>query len=136
MPICTAAVDWQALTAAAADAATHASAAYSKFRVGAAGVDTNGRIFTGCNVENASYLALHAEWNLVGAATLADATLVAMVCVVADDSAGPSVAAPCGICRQVLYEHGGPDLLVLCAGGPQRLRRLYPQAFTATAMAG
>ncbi len=117
---------WQILVEEARRAQASAYAPYSTYRVGAAGLTEDGSIVTGCNVENAAYLALHAEWNMVGAATLARSRLVAMVCVVGK----PGVpAAPCGICRQVLYEHAGPNLQILTSSGPVRLAALFPGAF-------
>ena len=83
---------------------------YSSFPVGAAALVDDGRIISGCNVENASYgLTLCAECTLVGALRMSGGgRLVAFSCV---DGAG-NLLMPCGRCRQLLYEFGGPDLLV------------------------
>lgn len=121
--------DWTALRATARAAGTRAYAPYSGFRVGAAGVVDDGRQVVGCNVENASYgLTLCAECVLVGAlCTSGGGRLVALACV---DDAGEPVL-PCGRCRQVLWEHGGPDLLVDTPRGAAALRDLLPEAFDA-----
>ena len=142
-------IDWARLRAAAADAASRAYAPYSRLRVGAAGLTFDGRLVTGCNVENASYgLTLCAECGLVGAlhatapsavppadgavadgaAALpahASAALLA-VAVVAGDGAP---LMPCGRCRQLLLEAGGPSMLVDTSEGPVPLSRLLPAAF-------
>jgi cytidine deaminase len=128
------ATDWAALRATATEAAQRAYAPYSRLRVGAAGVTADGRIVTGCNVENASYgMTLCAECGLVSAlhATAAPApdaappALVA-VSVVAGDG---QPLVPCGRCRQLLLEAGGPGLLLDADTGPVELDRLLPSAF-------
>jgi cytidine deaminase len=128
------AIDWAALRAAATDAAARAYAPYSRFRVGAAGLVDDGRIVTGCNVENASYgLTLCAECGLVSA--LLDSgggRLVAVVTVAGD---GKPVM-PCGRCRQLLWEHGGPECLVDGDGAVRPMRELLPGAFDDAAMEG
>lgn len=126
-------VDWAALRAAAVEAVRAAYAPYSGLRVGAAGLVDDGRIVQGCNVENASYgLTLCAECGLVAdLATSGGGRLVA-VSVVAGDGAH---LAPCGRCRQVLYEFGGPDLLVDTAAEPTTLGQLLPDAFGPTDVA-
>jgi cytidine deaminase len=103
-------VDWDELRRLAIDASHRAYAPYSSFPVGCAGLADDGRIVTGCNVENASYgLTLCAECGLVSAlAASGGGRLVAVACV---DAAGQPLA-PCGRCRQLLYEHGGVGLLV------------------------
>jgi cytidine deaminase len=121
-------VDWKALRSAAAEVAGRAYAPYSGLRVGAAGQDRNGTLVTGCNVENASYgLTLCAECGLVSAQHAAGAGPLVAVSVVAGDGA-PLV--PCGRCRQLLLEAGGPELLLDADGGPVRLGDLLPAAFT------
>jgi cytidine deaminase len=132
-------IEWAALRAAAADAASHAYAPYSRLRVGAAGLTSDGRVVTGCNVENASFgLTLCAECGLVSAlhatatpprpqATPLIPTLIA-VAVVAGDG---NPLLPCGRCRQLLLEAGGPSLLVDTARGPAPLYELLPAAFGA-----
>jgi cytidine deaminase len=128
-------INWPALRAAAADAATRAYAPYSGLRVGAAGLASDERVVTGCNVENASYgLTLCAECGLVGAlhAEGAQGPLRA-VAVVAGDG---KPLLPCGRCRQLLLEAGGGELLVDTADGPVKLSALLPAAFTGTDLAG
>ena len=100
------AIDWDALRTAAREASTHAYAPYSEVKVGAAALTTDGRIITGCNVENASYgVGMCAECILVGNLALAGGgTLVAFDCV---DSTGETLM-PCGRCRQLLAEHAAP----------------------------
>jgi cytidine deaminase len=121
-------VDWTALRSVAATAAGRAYAPYSGLRVGAAGQDRNGTVVTGCNVENASYgLTLCAECGLVSAQHAAGAGPLVAVSVVAGDGA-PLV--PCGRCRQLLLEAGGPELLLDADGAPVRLGDLLPAAFT------
>jgi cytidine deaminase len=122
-------VDWNALRAVAAGVAERAYAPYSGLRVGAAGQSGDGTLVTGCNVENSSYgLTLCAECGLVCAQRAAGAGPLVAVSVVAGDGAP---LTPCGRCRQLLLEAGGPDLLVDADGGPIRLRDLLPAAFTA-----
>jgi cytidine deaminase len=121
-------VDWKALRSAATAVAGRAHAPYSGLRVGAAGQDRDGTVVTGCNVENASYgLTLCAECGLVSAQHAAGAGPLVAVSVVAGDGA-PLV--PCGRCRQLLLEAGGPDLLLDSDPGPVRLGDLLPAAFT------
>ena len=125
-------IDWDRLRAAAGDAASRAYAPYSRLRVGAAGLANDGRVVTGCNVENASYgLTLCAECGLVSALHASvpeggSATLLA-VAVVAGDG---EPLLPCGRCRQLLLEAGGGNLLVDTADGPVELKVLLPAAFT------
>ncbi len=130
------AIDWPALRAAALAAAGRAYAPYSRLQVGAAGlVETNGeagggRIVTGCNVENASYgLTLCAECGLVSALHASGGGRLVAVSVVAGDGA-PLV--PCGRCRQLLLEAGGPGLLLDAESGPREMHALLPSAFTGT----
>jgi cytidine deaminase len=120
-------VDWNMLRDKAIQVSAGAYAKYSGFRVGAAALVDDGRVVTGCNVENVSYgLGLCAECGVVSALyATGGGRLVALACV------GPDRAAlmPCGRCRQVLLEHGGPDLLIDHPGGPRRLGELLPDAF-------
>jgi cytidine deaminase len=130
-------IDWAGLRAAATEAAARAYAPYSRLRVGAAGQTADGRVVTGCNVENASYgLTLCAECGLVSAlhATAPEAAqpragsapaLVAVSVVAADGAP----LLPCGRCRQLLLEAGGPGLLVDTAAGLTELGSLLPSAF-------
>jgi cytidine deaminase len=133
-------IDWAGLRLAAVTAAKRAHAPYSRLRVGAAGLTSDGRVVTGCNVENASYgLTLCAECGLVsalhatGPAERDDASpaLVAVAVVAGDGDA----LLPCGRCRQLLLEAGGPRLLIDTAQGPVRLDVLLPAAFGANDLA-
>lgn len=122
-------IDWAALRAAAAAVRAHAYAPYSRFPVGAAGLVDDGSIVAGCNVENASYgVGLCAECGMVSALHAAGGgRLVAMVCLDGDDR----LLMPCGRCRQLLWEHGGPECLVLTTRGPRPMREILPDAFDA-----
>jgi cytidine deaminase len=148
-------IDWAALRAAAADVAGRAYAPYSRLRVGAAGLTSDGIVVTGCNVENASFgLTLCAECGLVSAlhaapqsppasvpqetqqpekaSRAAIAPVLVAVAVVAGDG---DPLLPCGRCRQLLLEAGGPSLLVDAAAGPVPLSELLPAAFGAPDLA-
>jgi cytidine deaminase len=120
-------VAWGELVATAVAAAARAYAPYSRLRVGAAARASDGRIVVGCNVENASYgLSLCAECVLVGALVAGGGgRLTQLACV----SGSGEILMPCGRCRQVLYEHGGPGLLVTTGAGPRPLGTLLPDAF-------
>ena len=120
-------VDWDALRRAARAAAQQAYAPYSRLRVGAAALVDDGRLVTGCNVENASYgLGLCAECGLVSAlAAGGGGRLTAFACTDADGGR----LMPCGRCRQLLYEFGGPDLLVDAPGGPLPMAQVLVHAF-------
>ena len=100
---------------------------YSGFPVGAALLTEDGRVFSGCNVENVSYgLGLCAECSVVCALhSSGGGRLIALSCV---DRAG-EVLMPCGRCRQVLLEHGGPQMLIDHPMGPRPLGELLPDAF-------
>jgi cytidine deaminase len=127
-------IDWPALRATATVAAGHAYAPYSRLQVGAAGQTADGTVVIGCNVENASFgLTLCAECGLVCALHAAGHDQLVAVSVVAGDGA-PLV--PCGRCRQLLLEAGGPGLLLDADGGPRRLGDLLPAAFTGADLAG
>jgi cytidine deaminase len=92
-----------------------AYAPYSKFQVGAAVLIRDGRIFTGCNVENASYgLTICAERNAIFAAVAASAGKPAIVAVAVVNRRGVP-CSPCGACRQVIAEFG-PDAMVWYLG--------------------
>ena len=120
-------VDWQNLHDLAIEAMTHAYAPYSRFKVGAAALVDDGRLVSGCNVENAGYgVTLCAECGLVSELTrTGGGRLVAFACV---DAHGRALA-PCGRCRQLLFEHGGPGLLLDGDDGPVTLGDLLPGAF-------
>ena len=121
------AIDWKSLRDKAIHAAGGAYAPYSGFPVGAAALVDDGRIISGCNVENVSYgLGLCAECAVVCALhSTGGGRLRALVCV----DGGGAQLMPCGRCRQVLLEHGGPDLLIDHPEGPRRLGVLLPDAF-------
>ncbi len=108
-------IDWEELRAAASSAMSNAYAPYSNFPVGVAGLVDDGRIVTGCNVENASYgVALCAECGLISSLiATGGGKLVAVACV---DRHGNSLM-PCGRCRQLLWEHGGPNCLLDSVSG-------------------
>lgn len=120
-------IEWDVLRREAVAAMGKAYAPYSKFPVGAAAVVDDGRIVVGCNVENASYgLGLCAECGLVSTlAASGGGRLVAMVCV---DGEGEFLM-PCGRCRQLLFEHGGPSMRVATADGSVTVADLLPRAF-------
>jgi cytidine deaminase len=122
-------IDWKFLRDKAIQAAQDAYAPYSGFPVGAAALVDDQRIITGCNVENVSYgLGLCAECAVVCALhSTGGGTLLALACV----DANGSPLMPCGRCRQVLLEHGGPDLLIDHPDTPRRLGELLPEPFTA-----
>ncbi|MFD3548060.1 cytidine deaminase [Streptomyces sp. NPDC058655] len=121
------AVDWEALRVAARDAMSRAYAPYSGFPVGVAARVDDGRVVTGCNVENASYgLGLCAECGLVSSLhATGGGRLTHFTCV---DGKG-DILVPCGRCRQLLYEFGGPELLVETPDGILPLAAMLPQAF-------
>ncbi len=121
-------IDWDGLRARAREAATRAYVPYSHYPVGVAALTDTGNIVTGANVENASYgLTLCAECALVSKLHTdgLGARLVAFACV---DGEG-QVLQPCGRCRQLLYEHGGPGLLIDGPDGVLTLDDILPWAF-------
>jgi cytidine deaminase len=120
-------IDWPTLRDAARDAMTRSYSPYSKFPVGAAALVDDGRVVSGCNVENASYgVTLCAECSLVSQlAMTGGGRLVAFACV---DGEG-NCLMPCGRCRQLLYEFGGDALLVDTPLGIKPMTEVLPQAF-------
>jgi cytidine deaminase len=122
-------VDWPALRTAAVAAMERAYAPYSGFKVGVAGLVDDGRVVTGCNVENAAYgVALCAECGMVSQLHLTGGgRLVAVSCV---DSRGEPLM-PCGRCRQLLWENGGPTCVVETPQGLLPMTEVLPQAFDA-----
>ncbi|MER6143523.1 cytidine deaminase [Streptomyces sparsogenes] len=126
-PAAHAPVDWEALRAQARDVMSRAYAPYSHYPVGAAALVDDGRTVTGCNVENAAYgVALCAECGLVSALFASGGgRLTAFTCCDRDGA----VLMPCGRCRQLLWEHGGPELQVDTASGIRPLAELLPDAF-------
>jgi cytidine deaminase len=119
--------DWQLLQATAIAASKKAYAPYSNFPVGVAGLVSDGRIVSGCNVENASYgLGLCAECSMTSELVMSGGgRLVAVLCV---DAQGDYLA-PCGRCRQLLFEHGGNELLLMTPDGPMKMSTILPWAF-------
>lgn len=120
-------IDWEQLHSQALTAMKSAYAPYSKFPVGVAALVDDGRTITGCNVENASYgLTLCAECGLVSTLIASGGgRLIAFACV---DSHGNALM-PCGRCRQLLFEHGGPGLQMMTDTGIKPLSELLPWAF-------
>jgi cytidine deaminase len=120
-------IDWQLLRSEALTAMKKAYVPYSKFPVGVAALVDDGRIVTGCNVENASYgLTLCAECGLVSSLiATGGGRLIAFACV--DISGNPLM--PCGRCRQLLQEHGGSKLQLMTDEGVKTLSELLPWAF-------
>ncbi|RHA39678.1 cytidine deaminase [Cellulomonas rhizosphaerae] len=120
-------IDWDALREAARDVMHKAYVPYSHFPVGAAALVDDGSVVVGCNVENASYgVTLCAECSLVSALVVqGGGRLVAFTCV---DGHG-NVLMPCGRCRQLLFEHGGPRLLVETVSGVRPMTEVLPDAF-------
>lgn len=119
--------DWTALRSAAAAAAALAYCPYSGLRVGAAALVDDGRVITGCNVENAAYgVGLCAECALAGQLRLTGGgRLVAVAC----RSGEAELLMPCGRCRQILFELGGPACLVDTPRGPLPMSAVLPDAF-------
>jgi cytidine deaminase len=120
------------LVAAAIEAAKRAHCPHSNYAVGAALRTVDGTISIGCNVESDSYpLTVCAERNAVAAAIVAGNHGATQIVIIS-----PASGAPCGGCRQVLYEFAGPDLEVICAGPDgdismvTTMRELLPHAFT------
>jgi cytidine deaminase len=120
-------IDWSALRQAATGAMRQAYAPYSKFPVGVAALVDDGRIITGCNVENASYgIGLCAECGLVSnLISSGGGRLVAVACVDAHGNA----LMPCGRCRQLLWEHGGAECLLDSVSGVKPMSEILPDAF-------
>ncbi len=119
--------DWDSLLTEAREISKRAYVPYSRFPVGAAAIADDGRVLTGCNVENAGYgVTLCAECGLVSSlVATGGGRLTHFVCV---NGAG-EVIMPCGRCRQLLFEHGGPDLLMLTVSGVRPMSEVLPDAF-------
>jgi cytidine deaminase len=120
-------IDWQELHDKAVEAMGKAYAPYSNFPVGAAALVDDGRVIVGCNVENASYgLGLCAECALVSTLHLTGGgKLVAFSCV---DGNGDALM-PCGRCRQLLYEHSAPGMVLATVSGIKTIDEVLPDAF-------
>ena len=118
---------WERLRVAATDAMGRAYAPYSKFSVGAAALTEDGRVVSGCNVENAAYgVTLCAECTLVGELYMSGGGRIrAFYCV---DGAG-NVLMPCGRCRQLLHEHRAPGMVLMTALGIRTMEQMLPDAF-------
>jgi cytidine deaminase len=120
-------IDWGILRDAASEAITHAYVPYSNFPVGAAALVSDGRIISGCNVENASYgLTLCAECALVSSLHMTGGGhLVAFTCV----DGHSNILMPCGRCRQLLSEHALPGMLLETVSGIRTIDEVLPDAF-------
>lgn len=118
---------WEALAEAATAAMRKAYVPYSNFPVGAAALTDDGRIVSGCNVENASYgLTLCAECSLVSQLQMTGGgRLVAFSCVDGDGNA----LMPCGRCRQLLYEFRAPGMQLMTVSGIRTMDEVLPDAF-------
>ena len=118
---------WAALHEEAVAVSRYAYAPYSRFRVGAAARVDDGRIVTGCNVENAAYgVTLCAECGVVSSLyATGGGRLTHFVCVNGDGD----VIMPCGRCRQLLNEHGGPRMELLTVRGVRTMDEVLPDAF-------
>jgi len=126
-PVESGGIDWGSLREAAHDAMQRAYVPYSRFPVGVAAIATDGRVITGCNVENASYgLTLCAECALVSVLHLTGGgQLVAFTCVDGDGN----ILMPCGRCRQLLFEHAVPGMLLETVSGVRTIDEVLPDAF-------
>lgn len=122
-----AAIDWAALREAAIDAMRRSYSPYSKFPVGASALCDDGRVISGCNVENASYgVGLCAECSLVSELfRTGGGKLVAFDCV---DARGETLM-PCGRCRQLLYEHAAEGMVLNTVSGLRTIDEVLPDAF-------
>jgi cytidine deaminase len=120
-------IDWDGLRATALEAMQRAYAPYSGFPVGVAGLVDDGRVVSGCNVENAAYgVALCAECGMVSQLHLGGGgLLVAVLCV----NGNGEPLMPCGRCRQLLWENGGPGCQVMTSCGARPMTELLPDAF-------
>lgn len=120
-------VDWDALHAKAVEMTTKSYVPYSKYPVGAAAITIDGRTVSGCNVENAGYgVTLCAECGLISElVATGGGRLKAFLCV---NGAG-EIIMPCGRCRQLLFEHGGRDLVLKTVNGFQTMDEILPDAF-------
>lgn len=120
-------IDWQPLIDAAIEAMGKSYSPYSKYPVGAAALTTNGAVVSGCNIENASLgITLCAECSLVSDLVMNDGgKLVAFACVDRDSNA----LMPCGRCRQLLYEHAAPGMLLRSTSGIRTIEEMLPDAF-------
>ena len=120
-------INWESLHTSAKEIMQKAYAPYSNFKVGVAALVDDGRVVVGCNSENASYgVGLCAECGLISSLTATGGgRLIAAVCV---DGAG-NYLSPCGRCRQLLFEHGGNEMLFMTPDGPKSMSHMLPWAF-------
>jgi cytidine deaminase len=120
-------INWESLHTSAKEIMQKAYVPYSNFKVGVAALVDDGRVVVGCNSENASYgVGLCAECGLISSLTATGGgRLIAAVCV---DGAG-NYLSPCGRCRQLLFEHGGNEMLFMTPEGPKPMSHLLPWAF-------
>ncbi|WP_045270849.1 cytidine deaminase [Microbacterium azadirachtae] len=125
-------IDWDELRRVADEAQQKAYAPYSHYRVGAAALVDDGRIVSGCNVENASYgVTLCAECAMVGDLFMSGGgRLVAFLCV---NGEGETIM-PCGRCRQLLFEHSAPGMLLETVSGIRTIDEVLPDAFGPSAL--
>jgi cytidine deaminase len=119
--------EWEDLRGRAVDVMQRAYAPYSHYKVGAAARVDDGRVVVGCNVENAAYgVGLCAECGMVSQLhATGGGRLTHAVCV----NGSGEVIMPCGRCRQVLFENGGPDLLLWTVAGVRPMSEVLPDAF-------
>lgn len=120
-------IDWEAIRGAAVAALEHAYVPYSNYPVGAAALVDDGRIVSGCNVENASYgVTLCAECTMVGDLQMTGGgKLVAFMCINRD----AETIMPCGRCRQLLYEHSAEGMILDTVVGLRTIDQVLPNAF-------
>jgi cytidine deaminase len=120
-------MDWSELKAQAVAVAQRAYAPYSRFPVGAAAMVDDGRVVVGCNVENAAYgVVLCAECGVVSQLhATGGGRLTHCVCV----NGLAEVIMPCGRCRQLLFEHGGNELVLMTPEGERTMDQVLPQPF-------
>jgi cytidine deaminase len=120
-------IDWDLLHKSAKTAMKSAYVPYSKFPVGVAALVDDGRIVSGCNVENASYgVGLCAECGLVSNLSMTGGgKLVAFYCV----DGAENILMPCGRCRQLLFEHSKEGMLLQTVSGIKTIEQVLPDAF-------
>ena len=120
-------INWESLHQSAKEIMKKAYAPYSNFKVGVAALVDDGRVVVGCNSENASYgVGLCAECGLISSLTATGGgRLIAAVCVDGDGN----YLSPCGRCRQLLFEHGGNEMLFMTPEGPKPMSHMLPWAF-------
>lgn len=120
-------INWEAIRSAAVAALEHAYVPYSNYPVGAAALVDDGRIVSGCNVENASYgVTLCAECTMVGDLQMTGGgKLIAFMCINRD----AETIMPCGRCRQLLYEHSAEGMILDTVAGLRTIDQVLPNAF-------